>query len=277
MKYKVGDLSKVLGVTTNTIRRYENSGYLQSERDDSDYRWYTGYDICKAAFIRLFMKCGFSHTEIKEMLNNSPDKITEICINRLNEIDKEMDRLYFLRHWLKDNIQLMETVDDIGSGFTVMDCPALRYIFYGKGDDLFNEKERLDTIYKFMYTIPEVQLIHFFKLEDVNNNIFIPYKGWAMKEVDIKRLKAEDIILNNEFIEIYPVQKCLYGVIEIPSESMNNLEDINKIQTDFFNKAYKHLNDHNMEISGDPVEFLVTILGNVSKFLVCIPFTQIKR
>lgn len=58
---------------------------------------------------------------------------------------------------------------------------------------------------------------------------------------------------------------------------MNNLEDINKIQTDFFNKAYKHLNDHNMKISGDPVEFLVTILGNVSKFLVCIPFTQIKR
>lgn len=272
MKYKVSDLSKVLGVTTNTIRRYEKEGFLTSERDKSDYRWYEGFDICKTAVIRLFIKCGFTHTEIKEMLDNNSDKITEICQNRLNEIDKEMNRLYFLRHWLKDNIKLFNTLEQIGGGFMTMKCPALKYILYSKGDQLLNEKERLETINHFMYTIPEVQLIRLFKLEDIKSHIFIPYSGWEMKEIDIKRLNAEDIIKDNKFVETYPSQQCLYGVLEIPAKYMNDTDKLTEKRIAFFKKADEYMNDNNMKISGDIMEVLVNVLGNTAQSLICIPY-----
>lgn len=272
MKYKVSDLSKVLGVTTNTIRRYEKEGFINSERDKSDYRWYEEFDICKTAIIRLLIKCGFTHSEIKEMLDNNSDKITEICQNRLDEIDKEMSRLYFLRHWLKDNIQLFNTLEQIGEGFMTMKNPSLRYILYSKGDRLLNEKERLETINHFMYTIPEVQLIRLFKLEDIENHIFIPYNGWEMKEMDIKRLDVEDIIKNNKFIEIYPSQQCLYGVLEIPAQYMNDAVKLKEKRIEFFKKAAKYMDDNKMKASGDIMEIIVNVLGNTTQSLVCIPY-----
>lgn len=272
MKYNVSDLSKILGVTTNTIRRYEKEGFITPERDKSDYRWYEEFDICKTAIIRLLIKCGFTHTEIKNMLDNKPDKISEIYNSRLKEIDREMSRLYFLRHWLKDNIQLFDTLEQIGSGFMTMKCPALKYILYSKGGQLLNEKERLETINHFMYTIPEVQLIRIFKLEDVKNHIFIPYDGWEMKEIDIKRLNVEEIVNNNKFVETYPIQQCLYGVLEMPASYINDKEKLLKKRKEFFENAHKYMNENNMKIYGDVMEIPVNVLGDTSLSLICIPY-----
>lgn len=58
MKYKINKLAKILGVTTNTIRRYEKMGYIVPERDESDYRWYNGNDVPRIANIRLLRKTG---------------------------------------------------------------------------------------------------------------------------------------------------------------------------------------------------------------------------
>ena len=33
MRYKISDLAKLLGVSTNTVRRYEDMGYISAVRD----------------------------------------------------------------------------------------------------------------------------------------------------------------------------------------------------------------------------------------------------
>ena len=41
MKYKIGELAKLLNISTNTVRRYENQGYIHAVRNaDSGYRYY---------------------------------------------------------------------------------------------------------------------------------------------------------------------------------------------------------------------------------------------
>ena len=46
MKYKIGELAKLLGVSTNTVRRYEDMGYISAVRDEnSGYRYYNDDDI----------------------------------------------------------------------------------------------------------------------------------------------------------------------------------------------------------------------------------------
>ena len=57
MKYKTGDLSKILGVSANTIRRFTEKGYLNPDRNmDNRYRflvmkmwkrWYISVSIGK--------------------------------------------------------------------------------------------------------------------------------------------------------------------------------------------------------------------------------------
>lgn len=274
MRYITNDLAKLLGVTTNTIRRYEKSGFLKPKRDSSNYRWYESCDIDKAAMIRLYIKCGFSHDEIRAMLDSRSESIAELCTEKLDEIDSQIERLKRLRHWLKDNVQLMNTVQVLKDNFVIMLCPALYYVTFSNGSEIFNEKERLRTINYFMYQAPEVQHISIYDKKDILKREFTMRTGWAVKEMDIEKFGMQDIIRDNKYVEYYPGVRCLYGAIEIPTENINNEKYLNSSRNKFFERANKYLEKNNCEINGDISEILVNAFGEKSSALVCMPIKK---
>lgn len=274
MRYLTNELAKLLGVTTNTIRRYEDSGFLKPTRDKANYRYYQKFDIIKLAMIRLFIKCGFSHDAIRYMQGNTRDNIRNICAEKLNEIDGQLERLKKLRHWLKDNIQLMDTVEELDGKFFIMDCPALRYVTYCVGDEVQAEKERLKTINFFMYEAPEVQLINIFRYDDLKEQRFIPYSGWAVKEIDIEKFHMENMIKTNKYIEYYPKVKSLYGVIRMPHKDAYDENKLNAARSEFLKKAGKYIDENNYKIIGDVVEILVNVLGDVMSLLIYLPIEE---
>lgn len=65
MKYKISELAKLLGVSTNTVRRYEDMGYISAVRDEnSGYRYYNDDDIFSVMNAKMHVKYGFSHEQI---------------------------------------------------------------------------------------------------------------------------------------------------------------------------------------------------------------------
>ena len=67
MNYKVSDLSKILDISSNTVRRYEGMGYLSPDRMDANgYRVYGAEDVTKMIIINHYRKICFSHAEIAE-------------------------------------------------------------------------------------------------------------------------------------------------------------------------------------------------------------------
>ncbi len=275
MKYKISDLAKVLGITTNTLRRYENNGYIVPERDESDYRWYKAEDILRIAAIRLYRKCGFPHNEIMDMLNKNTDDILDICTERLNKIDEEINRLKYLRHWLKDNIQLMNTLRETGDNYIIMDCPAMKYVLYSDNDRLLTEKERLNTINMFMYHIHEVQMIYLISHDDIKNNIMPINKGWVMKEMDIERLNLQNTIKDdNPFIVDYPSRKCLYGVLEYPSDCTDNDPRFTEAKKSFHKRTTEYMLKHNFKLDGDIMAVITNIIGDKTGLLYCFPIAD---
>ena len=272
MKYKTNELAKILGVTTNTIRRYEKNGYISPEKsDESGYRSYTKGDVVKIAIIRQLRKCGFTHAEIEGFIGNSAEGIREIAQNKLDAIDREMLRLKYLRHWLKDNIQLMDVCKDIGEGFTFMDCPPVYYVIYSSDEKLLTEKDRLETIYNFMYAAEEVQHIELYKREDLDRNKYITHRGWAIKEMDIERLDLYDMMNNCKYIEYYPKQKCMYGVLTMPSEYVDMPEKALPYVNSFNERKEKFLQENNLKECGDNMAFVLGTLGESADALVCMP------
>ena len=68
MKYKIGELAKLLNISTNTVRRYENQGYINAVRnEDSGYRYYDEDGVFDITNIRLLRKYGFPHEKLLEM------------------------------------------------------------------------------------------------------------------------------------------------------------------------------------------------------------------
>ncbi len=272
MRYLTNDLAKLLGVTTNTIRRYEQSGFLKPKRDISNYRWYEYPDINKAAMVRLYMKCGFSHDEIRNMMKS--DDIQSICTKKLDEMDMQIERLTRLRHWLKDNIQLMENVNRLKDSFMTMKCPAMRYVVYSVGENLLKEEDRLKTLNFFLYEAPEVQLLSIYRLEDIKKGSFIPYTGWTVKEIDINKFRMENMIAEDKYIEYYPSVECLFGAVEISSEDIYSNMKMNRIFNEYLSKAHGYIAEKGYYISGDIFQIYATAFSSTINILTGIPIKK---
>lgn len=273
MKYKINDIAKIIGVATNTIRRYEKEGYLTPERNSSQYRTYEEKDIYITTVIRLFVKCGFSHTEIKKLFESERSDVIEILDGGLRELDDKIERLKFLRHWLKDNVNLMRSAENLGSDFKIRERGIdMSYVIFSKNGELLDEKERLKILNKFLYDIPEVRFMQIFKKEDLLNNKIIPYTAIGVKDSDIVRFDLENEFKeSNPYIEKYLGKKCIIGVLEGKIEDVDNYSVENEDYIRFRKKAVKFMLENKFEIKGDVMGVFVSLFGDKYCRWISIP------
>lgn len=70
-QYKIGDISKKLGISRDTLRFYEKKGMIHPKKEENGYRYYTCKDVRILLDILFFRKYDFSLEEIYQLLNHS--------------------------------------------------------------------------------------------------------------------------------------------------------------------------------------------------------------
>lgn len=69
MKYKIGDVARILGVSTDILRYYERKGVVTPEKDEhNDYRYYDSWHINFLTDCLWFKNYGFSIEQIADMV-----------------------------------------------------------------------------------------------------------------------------------------------------------------------------------------------------------------
>lgn len=68
--YTVGQLAKLAGVSTRTLRHYEDVGLLAPSRDESGYRIYSPGDAKRLAQVMSLRACGLPLNEIRRLFND---------------------------------------------------------------------------------------------------------------------------------------------------------------------------------------------------------------
>ncbi len=106
--YQIGEVAKKLGITTRTIRYYEEIGLMSPpKRLDAGIRVYTKEDIKRLKFILKLKELGISLKEMQELakvyeVHKNPDKIMpkliEILDSHISKIDEKITKLASLRH-----------------------------------------------------------------------------------------------------------------------------------------------------------------------------------
>lgn len=105
---QIGELAKSLGITTRTIRYYEEIGLMgKNERAGGSTRSYTIDDILRLKFILKLKNLGISLKECQELSDifdiNEKDfskitpKLIEILDNHIANVDEKMASLSSLR------------------------------------------------------------------------------------------------------------------------------------------------------------------------------------
>lgn len=121
----IGDLAKELGLTTRTLRYWEEVGIIEAaERADGANRGYTPYFVRRIKFIMKLKELGLTIREMQDLyVAYGEAKQTERMIPRLieildlhiNKVDEKMAKLASLRKEIVDYRQRMVHKFNVGS------------------------------------------------------------------------------------------------------------------------------------------------------------------
>ena len=117
---QIGELAKHLGITTRTIRYYEEIGLMPTpDRLDSGIRVYTKPEVLRLKFILKLKELGITLAEMQELsdLYDSTQKqhsvmprLVKILDGHIAKIDQKMSRIAALRY---DLAQYREKITDL--------------------------------------------------------------------------------------------------------------------------------------------------------------------
>ncbi len=131
--YHIGGVTKLLGISADTLRYYEKIGLLPAiNRTDSGIRVYLERDLSRLRFIRRAQKMQFSLKEIAELLKmredpqHARDEVRLLTRSKLSEVEEHLDDLQFLRNELQlllnlctaseEGCPIIEGIDETDSG-----------------------------------------------------------------------------------------------------------------------------------------------------------------
>ena len=113
----IGDLAKAYGLTTRTLRYWEEVGIIESvQRQDGATRGYTPYYVRRIKFILKLKELGLTIREMQDLYVAYGDakqtdkmipRLIEILDQHINKVDEKMAQLASLRKDIVDYRQKM--------------------------------------------------------------------------------------------------------------------------------------------------------------------------
>lgn len=276
MKYTVNSLSKLLNISSMTIRRYAEMGYITPEKNEkNNYTYYDSRDIDTIVRVRMYRKYGFSHDEIKEMLNSPVGIIADVFENKLIAMDKELEKLKALRHRVKDNLIMIKRIGEFEKGYILQPTEPTYYFIYQIKDEILMDKERFKAIEEFMDNIPEIKEITVFKKENIDNDNYECALGFSAKE---RHIKENNIDVSSKYFTFQPEQECVYFLLKTYKDDIAYQEENKKIKKDKFDKAKLYLKEQGFILNRDILGFNITSAMEegieMLYTLICVPFER---
>ena len=257
-KYRISQIAKLLGITSEAIRFYEKKGLLhQSREDESGYRHYSTWDLHMLLRIRVYKQLGVPLANIAKLLREENSELSMFSQTieeqrTLLKTQLEMDQKRLER--IEDLTRFIHQVDAFNPQQPFQECTQEGIYL------LMNQK--LDML----EMIPEIQQ-EFQKW--AANPLFIFSSGICTYDnlQQGKEFMAFGIGINekyahllgiraNEIVHYYPPRRCLHTLVESTSENPLNYE---RIQT-----LLKQVEALRFELNGDVTTYtiLTTQPGN---------------
>lgn len=147
MKYKIGDVARILGISTDLLRYYEKKGVVKPEKNEhNDYRYYDSWDINFLMDCLWFKNYGFSIEQIAGIVKiPGVDDLDTLFAEKEDELRRNMRRseLLLLRsEQYREDLKKTHTLLD---RCEIADCPAFVCFVNREGHEyaLGGETQRL--------------------------------------------------------------------------------------------------------------------------------------
>ena len=106
--WRVGELAKVAGVSTDTLRHYERKGLLRPQRSSNGYREYPEHALERLRMIRQALAVGFTLDELGAVFSvfdrgGAPCRqLRGLAATKLGEIERHLQDVTAMRNALRE-------------------------------------------------------------------------------------------------------------------------------------------------------------------------------
>ena len=131
MKYKIGDVARILGISTDLLRYYEKKGVVKPEKNaHNDYRYYDAWDINFLVDCLWFKNYGFSIEQIADMVRiPGADRLEELFLRKEEELRATIHRCQLLLQRSEEHRADLRKAEEQLGVCDVAESPALlRYL-----------------------------------------------------------------------------------------------------------------------------------------------------
>ncbi|TCZ80997.1 MerR family transcriptional regulator [Paenibacillus albiflavus] len=112
---KIGELSKLTGVSVRSLRYYEQQGLITPQRLDNGYREYHVLTVEQVNTIQFYLKLGLSTEQISRFLQcvliskeAFCKEVMPIYQARLKELNEQINQLTLIKSNLEERIQAIQ-------------------------------------------------------------------------------------------------------------------------------------------------------------------------
>ncbi|MBO6827621.1 MAG: Cu(I)-responsive transcriptional regulator [Sneathiella sp.] len=123
----IGNAAEKSGLTTKTIRYYEDIGLVTPARSDNGYRSYSEEDVHCLNFLQRSRSLGFTVEECRALLSlykdrhRSSSEVKSLALRKIDHIEHKISELTAMKNMLSDLAQKCHGDDR-------PDCPILNNI-----------------------------------------------------------------------------------------------------------------------------------------------------
>lgn len=238
--YKISDVAKILGVSSELVRYYERLGIIKPERSSNGYRKYTTRDINILTGSRKYIEMGFSLETIEFLLNHAS---LDDVINALSDMEESLAKEIRWKqlilneiHQSKNKYKLIHNFDNMLPKLNLQNSPPVYRINCQNKMTISLEEMLSNGVKKWIEKLPVVRISPEFPTESIYNMTDDYDFGYLVDE----SLADELDLLDTPGIKFYPSQLCLTTIIKSEGD--------NTIRPNLLQDAVKYMDNHNMQM-----------------------------
>lgn len=133
--YSIGEISKIVNISANTLRYYDEIGLLKPSliNNSNQYRYYSDAQIKDVTFVMEMKQYGFTLYEIKEIMQNRNNQKLKYMLEKKriklhNEIERLMDSSFLLEKRISEIVKEEDLKTKRGRILIVDDLAIVRII-----------------------------------------------------------------------------------------------------------------------------------------------------
>ena len=244
-KYRIGQLSKLLGIPATTIRYYEQCGILSTKHDPNGYRYYDEVDIHNLMHYEYYRSLDYHPNDATHNLYDFT--IDQMIANGTTILEKLEYDLWFDHRRVQiqqDRLSFLNRVTtDVGQ-IEIKPRPILYVLPYRiRNNDmtisLLEEKQREQTIAKWMEYMPLVSLTPVIESNDFFSHRNREGSALVVRGDDARKIGLHDL----PFVYQLDGCNCLRYTLYRKKGYMHAFVNYAK-------PVYEYMDDHGLTIDG---------------------------